>query len=93
MEVQIPSPSVFLRKSPVINTATVVPPKKTAIAKAKANLPAKPASKPVQDGAVTKPKQSKSRNGEYTRGRGAWTTVIVVAWWHGGRTTQAKNYD
>jgi hypothetical protein len=65
MEIQIPSPSVFLRKSPVLPSAPVVQPKKAAIAKPKVNAPPKPANKPVQDGAVTKPKQSKSRNGEY----------------------------
>ncbi|KIW26799.1 uncharacterized protein PV07_06604 [Cladophialophora immunda] len=63
MEVQIPSPSVFLRKSPVITPAPLVPPKKSAIAKQKTNPPPKSLNKSVQDGAVTKPKQSKSRNG------------------------------
>ncbi|EXJ62983.1 hypothetical protein A1O7_03427 [Cladophialophora yegresii CBS 114405] len=63
MEVQIPSPSVFLRKSPIITPAPVVQPKIAAITKPKVNAPPKPANKSVQDGAVTKPKQSKSRNG------------------------------
>ncbi|OAP56777.1 hypothetical protein AYL99_08889 [Fonsecaea erecta] len=63
MEVQIPSPSVFLRKSPVITPAPAVQPKKSAIAKQKTNPPPKSLNKSVQDGAVTKPKQSKSRNG------------------------------
>lgn len=62
MEVQIPSPSVFLKKSPTITPAVTVPPKKPAVAKPKPTAAAKPAAK-VQDGAVTKPKQSKSRNG------------------------------
>ncbi|KIW71462.1 hypothetical protein PV04_03627 [Phialophora macrospora] len=63
MEVQIPSPSVFLRKSPILTPAPVVQPKKAATTKPKVNAPAKPANKSAQDGAVTKPKQSKSRNG------------------------------
>ncbi|OAL37716.1 hypothetical protein AYO20_02893 [Fonsecaea nubica] len=63
MEVQIPSPSVFLRDSPVITPAPVVQPKKAAITKPKPHPPPKPLNKSVQDGAVTKPKQSKSRNG------------------------------
>ncbi|KIW96740.1 uncharacterized protein Z519_02131 [Cladophialophora bantiana CBS 173.52] len=63
MEVQIPSPSVFLRNSPVIPPAPVVQPKKAAITKPKPNPPPKSLNKTVQDGAVTKPKQSKSRNG------------------------------
>ncbi|KIX93715.1 uncharacterized protein Z520_10621 [Fonsecaea multimorphosa CBS 102226] len=63
MEVQIPSPSVFLRKSPVIPPAPVGQSKKSAIAKQKTYPPPKALNKSVQDGAVTKPKQSKSRNG------------------------------
>ncbi|KAI1626964.1 fungal-specific transcription factor domain-containing protein [Exophiala viscosa] len=66
MEVQIPSPSVFLKKSPILTPAPAVPPKRSALAKAKASAPVKAPNKPattVQDGAVTKPKQSKSRNG------------------------------
>ena len=66
MEVHIPSPSVFLKKSPTITPAVPVPPKKPAVPKQKsaagATAAAKPANK-VQDGAVVKPKQSKSRNG------------------------------
>jgi hypothetical protein len=62
MEVQIPSPSVFLKKSPTIAPAITVPPKKPAVAKPKPTAAAKPAAY-VQDGAVAKPKQSKSRNG------------------------------
>ncbi|EXJ80215.1 hypothetical protein A1O1_08357 [Capronia coronata CBS 617.96] len=66
MEVQIPSPSVFLKKSPVLTPAPSVPAKRSAIPKLKANASTKPPPKPtttLQDGAVTKPKQSKSRNG------------------------------
>ncbi len=63
MEVQIPSPSVFLKKSPVITPAPTVPAKRPAVAKPKANAPSKAPNNQVQDGAVSKPKQSKSRNG------------------------------
>ncbi|EXJ86408.1 hypothetical protein A1O3_03359 [Capronia epimyces CBS 606.96] len=66
MEVQIPSPSVFLKKSPVLTPAPSVPAKRPAVTKPKANAVTRPSLKPtpaVQDGAVTKPKQSKSRNG------------------------------
>ncbi|KAJ9612461.1 hypothetical protein H2200_004058 [Cladophialophora chaetospira] len=63
MEIQIPSPSVILRPSPILKPAPIVQPRKTAIAKPKPSAPPKPPSKSVQDGAVTKPKQSKSRNG------------------------------
>ncbi|KIX10296.1 uncharacterized protein Z518_01378 [Rhinocladiella mackenziei CBS 650.93] len=66
MEVQIPSPSVFLEKSPVISPGSAVPAKRHTVAKPKGNASSKVLSRPglaVQDGAVTKPKQSKSRNG------------------------------
>ncbi|KAK5032168.1 hypothetical protein LTS07_001891 [Exophiala sideris] len=66
MEVQIPSPSVFLKKSPILTPAPAVPPKRSALAKAKTSAPVKAPNKPAttsQDAASTKPKQSKSRNG------------------------------
>ena len=66
MEIQIPSPSVFLKQSPVLTPAPTVPPKRPAVAKPKANATSRGPNKPAlaaHDGAVTKPKQSKSRNG------------------------------
>nr|KAK5440068.1 hypothetical protein LTR18_008005 [Exophiala xenobiotica] len=67
MEIQIPSPSVFLKQSPVLTPAPTVPPKRPAVAKPKANAtsraPNKPALAAHDGGAITKPKQSKSRNG------------------------------
>lgn len=66
MEVQIPSPSVFLKKSPVLTPAPALPAKRPSVAKAKGSAPVKAPNKPatvVQDGAVAKSKQSKSRNG------------------------------
>ncbi|RVX69107.1 hypothetical protein B0A52_06820 [Exophiala mesophila] len=60
MEVQFPSPSVFLKSS---TPAPKSPAKRPAIPKPKpSNAPKKSQAK-VQPGAVTKPKQSKSRNG------------------------------
>lgn len=67
MEVQIPSPSVFLTKSPVIAPAPQLLAKRPS--KPRVTVSQKDASKStvgsggVQDGAITKPKQSKSRNG------------------------------
>ena len=63
--ISIPSPTVFLRKSPLIAPVPDKSPKKPV--KARGTVP-KPAKKPAavpttQDGAITKPKQSKSRNG------------------------------
>lgn len=69
MEIQIPSPSVFLKKSPELKPVPEPPPIKKP-AKPRPNAPPKPSGKPgnaantTQDGAITKPKQSKSRNGE-----------------------------
>ncbi|KIW47421.1 uncharacterized protein PV06_00118 [Exophiala oligosperma] len=66
MDIQIPSPSVFLKKSPILTPAPTVPPKRPAVAKPKGNATVKPPNKSalaVQDAAITKPKQSKSRNG------------------------------
>ncbi|KIW17369.1 hypothetical protein PV08_04563 [Exophiala spinifera] len=66
MDIQIPSPSVFLKKSPILTPAPTVPPKRPAVAKPKGNVTSKPSNKSalaVQDAAITKPKQSKSRNG------------------------------
>lgn len=71
MEIQIPSPSVFLQRSPVLS-ANVDPPVVPAPKKASKTSPIKPVSgfkksnnttSSGQNGAVAKPKQSKSRNG------------------------------
>ena len=69
MEVQIPSPSVFLQKSPLIKPVTELAPLKKSLVKPrnasdKTSSKAATASTAVHDGAITKPKQSKSRNGK-----------------------------
>jgi hypothetical protein len=67
--VDIPSPSVILSKSPHVSPTVQLQPKKPV--KPRGSPPSKPPNKTqasstakvTQDGAVTKPKQSKSRNG------------------------------
>jgi hypothetical protein len=65
--ISIPSPSVFLKKSPLLKPLDEVPQKKAV--KPRKTASTKPSSKPAvapnatQDGAIAKPKQSKSRNG------------------------------
>ncbi|ETN40015.1 uncharacterized protein HMPREF1541_04290 [Cyphellophora europaea CBS 101466] len=71
MEIEIPSPSVFLKKSPIIRPVPDPPPGpvKKQPSKPRPNTAPKGSTKPgaasstTQDGAITKPKQSKSRNG------------------------------
>ncbi|KAJ4537653.1 hypothetical protein HRR80_003215 [Exophiala dermatitidis] len=66
MEVQIPSPSAFLKDSSVISPTTSTAAKRPAVTKPRTTAISRPPTKlapAVQDGAVTKPKQSKSRNG------------------------------
>lgn len=76
MEIQIPSPSVFLKRSPVLaaNVSTLV--KKPTKQRgrpgiSRTRLPpranALTAGAGTQQAAVEKPKQSKSRNGESSR--------------------------
>lgn len=70
MEIQIPSPSVFLKKSPVLEPTSTLPTVKKSVKSRITTTTTKPAGKPTvaaggtQDGAITKPKQSKSRNGK-----------------------------
>ena len=62
--ISIPSPTVFLRKSPLLKPVPDLPQKKAVKARSNVSRPAnKPAVAATQGGAVTKPKQSKSRNG------------------------------
>lgn len=72
MEIQIPSPSVFLRPSPVLANAAPAPVKNAKPAKPRVAAPPKATAKSnapnavanTQNGGVAKPKQSKSRNGK-----------------------------
>lgn len=72
MEIQIPSPSVFLRPSPVLANAIPAPVKNAKTAKPRPAAPPKATAKNngstvvanAQNGGVVKPKQSKSRNGK-----------------------------
>jgi hypothetical protein len=69
MEVQIPSPTVFLQRSPVIEPAPAPIVKKTPKHRPAASNHTKKASNAstaaAQASGVTKPKQTKSRNGMY----------------------------
>ena len=66
-EVHIPSPSVLFRPSPVLKPTQHTPLKKNVKPRNNASSKAAPKSairaSAVKDGAITKPKQSKSRNG------------------------------
>ena len=62
--ISIPSPTVFLRKSPLLKPVPNPTPKKPVKAKSKVSKPPDKSAVAIgQDGAATKPKQSKSRNG------------------------------
>ncbi len=62
--ISIPSPTVFLKKSPLLEPVPNLPQKKPVKVKTNASKPPnKPAVAATQGGAITKPKQSKSRNG------------------------------
>lgn len=92
MEIQIPSPSVFLRKSPVLSNPLPAPAKSTKTAKPRTTTTTKPPVKTsssapnvnVQNGAVVKPKQSKSRNGKSSflvsalRLASQWCSVVQI---------------
>jgi len=76
MEIQIPSPSVFLKRSPVLATTVSTLVKKSTKQRgrpgiARTRLPPKAngltAGASTRQIAVEKPKQSKSRNGQYTK--------------------------
>lgn len=64
--ITIPSPSVFLATSPVQSpkeASEKTPPPKPKASKPKQATPKQPASKDKKIAGITKPKQSKSRNG------------------------------
>lgn len=72
--IRIPSPSVFL-SSPVVQSAKLPPPTNTIPQKRKATA-AKQSSAPSKVSAsVTKPKQSKSRNGVHSTSKSLSVTV------------------
>lgn len=77
VDVKFPSPTPFLTRSPVVDSA---PPTIPASRKAAKHLPSQNKKSSVkthtvQDGVVAKPKQSKSRNGMSER-----LAVVALPW-------------